>query len=58
MTDVLDIARARIDALKAEIAQLEAFVRMGEKLSSDNRPVDIPSATAKVHETQPDPTRA
>ncbi len=35
MTDVVDIAKKRRDALAAEIAELDAFVRMAEKLMED-----------------------
>ena len=49
MSDVLDIARARRDALKTEIAHLDAFIRMGEKLSQEAEPVNIPAALNGKH---------
>lgn len=57
MSDVLDIARTRRDALKAEIAHLDAFIRMGEKLSREAEPVNIPAAL-NGKDSAADPARA
>ena len=36
MSDVLEIARKKREKLKAEITYLEAFIRMGEKISKES----------------------
>ncbi|MDJ1007950.1 MAG: hypothetical protein QNJ13_09020 [Paracoccaceae bacterium] len=58
MSDVLDIARARREALKTEITHLDAFIRMGEKLARGGQPVNIPAAIASDEAKAADPAKA
>ncbi len=44
MSDVLDIARKKRAKLKAEVTYLEAFIRMGERLSKDDEPANLDDA--------------
>lgn len=55
MADVLEIARARCDALRTEIHHLEAFIRMGEKLARKEAQASPPQALGTA---TADPARA